>query len=88
MRQDLYKPGQQTASRKEQFRTLNQFIFDRGGWVTSIPGEAELRFECLPGSTVAAELRDVGHDVRDDGEGERLICDVIVRVVQYRFRMG
>jgi hypothetical protein len=34
--------------------------------------------ECLPGSTLPAELRQLGYDVRDLGDGERILAAAIV----------
>jgi hypothetical protein len=35
--------------------------------------------ETLPGSTLPAELRAAGYDVRKDGEGERILASAIVQ---------
>ena len=34
--------------------------------------------ECLPGSTLPDELRKAGYDVRDLGDGERILATAIV----------
>jgi hypothetical protein len=34
--------------------------------------------ECLPGSTLPDELRQLGYDVRDLGDGERILAAAIV----------
>ncbi|MET4372550.1 hypothetical protein ABIA99_005259 [Bradyrhizobium sp. LB12.1] len=59
--------------RKEQFDKINRFISERLGWVTSIRGDPEVRFECVPGSTVPEDLRAAGHEVSKIGEGERIL---------------
>jgi hypothetical protein len=42
-----------------------------------VPGDPEVRVECLPGSTLPAELGTLGYDVRDLGEGERILAAAI-----------
>jgi hypothetical protein len=56
-------------ARKEKFEPLNQIIRAGHGFVTSIPGDVEVRFDALPGSTLPDELCNVGYDVRDLGHG-------------------
>jgi hypothetical protein len=75
------KPSQALADRKKLFAGLNTFIGDMGGWTVSIPGAAEVRFECLPDSTIPAELRSLGYDVQRDSppEGQRIIGSAIVQ---------
>src|SRR3954469_17465862 len=71
-----YVPGLQferLADRKDQFDKINRFISERLGWVTSIRGDPEVRFECLAGTKLRDELREAGHDVRETGEGERIL---------------
>jgi hypothetical protein len=36
-----------------------------------------VRVECLPGSTLPDELRQLGYDVRDLGDGERILAAAI-----------
>lgn len=45
---------------KQQFELLNEFVRTRHGWLTSVPGEVEVEMQCLPGSTLPAELRGLG----------------------------
>jgi hypothetical protein len=52
-------------ARKEKFEQLNQTIRASHGFVTSIPGDVEVRFDALPGSTLPDELCNAGYDVRD-----------------------
>jgi hypothetical protein len=42
-----------------------------------VPGDPEVRMECLPGSTLPDELRQLGYDVRDLGDGERILAAAI-----------
>jgi hypothetical protein len=50
----------------------------RGGWTTSIPGDPNIRFEALPGSTLPGDIRSMGYDVRDLGDGERILPAAII----------
>ena len=46
----------------------------------AIPGAAEVMIECLPLSTLPAELlRGAGYDLREDGEGQRILAAAIVQ---------
>ena len=38
------------------------------GWVTSIPGAAEITVEALPGSTLPDALLKVGYNITETGE--------------------
>jgi hypothetical protein len=81
MRQKRYIPGKALSSvpdRKEKHAALVQFITKRKGYVTSIPGEPELRFEALPGSTLPDELTELGYAVTEIGEGQRILPGSIV----------
>jgi hypothetical protein len=77
-RDDRYLPGRQVTDRKQRFDAVNKFVTAGNGWVTSIRGAPEVMFECLPGSTLPAELRELGYDVREIGEGERIRPTAIV----------
>jgi hypothetical protein len=57
---------------------LNDFVTSRHGWITSIPGDTEVTMECLPGSTLPDDLRGLGHQVHEAGEGERILAAAIV----------
>lgn len=65
------------TDRKARFADLNRFVTERGGWLTSVPGEVEVMMECLPGSTLPGELRGMGYDVTEVGEGERILPSAI-----------
>ncbi|MDN5003890.1 hypothetical protein ACFQZO_23930 [Bradyrhizobium sp. GCM10027634] len=76
---EVYYPGQQqTRDRKERFKELNDFVMAKGGWITSIPGAAEVTMECLPGSTLPHSLQGLGYDVVEIGEGVRILTNAIV----------
>jgi hypothetical protein len=70
-----------TPNRKELFAALNEFVTKRGAFLTSIPGEKEVRMECVPDSTVPDELRKLGYTVEPDGEGERILPHAITTQV-------
>lgn len=80
-RQDFYKPGRvhdkAIDARKELFDELAKFIARRNGWITSIPGAADVWFECLPHSSLPDELRELGKNVVEEGEGERILPQAI-----------
>jgi hypothetical protein len=44
---DKYFSGRTVETRKEKFATLNTFVSDRQGWITSLPGAPEITIECL-----------------------------------------
>jgi hypothetical protein len=67
-----------TPNRKELFAALNEFVTKRRGYLTSVPGDKEVRMECLPDSTLPDELRKLGYKVEADGEGERILHSAIV----------
>ncbi len=66
-------------SRKELFAALNAFVTERHGWLTSIPGAVDVTMECLPGSSLPDELRKLGYEVTEMGDGERILPHQIVR---------
>jgi hypothetical protein len=81
-REDRYIPGKPSADlleRRRLFDGLNAFIIDRCGWITSIPGRAEIVFETLPGSRLPDELGELGYKVKpaDPPEGQRLLATAI-----------
>jgi hypothetical protein len=63
---------------KAKFAALNEFVNARGGWVVSVPGDPALRMECLPDSRLPDDLRAVGYDVREIGDGERILPHQII----------
>jgi len=78
------RPGEALADRKEKFAALLAFVGKRNGWLTSVAGAVEVEMQCLPGSTLPDELRALGYDLREDGEGERILPHGIVE----RFARG
>jgi hypothetical protein len=43
--------------RKQTFAALNDFVSARQGWLTSVPGDIDIRLEALPDSTLPVALR-------------------------------
>jgi hypothetical protein len=64
--------------RKARFAALLEIVTQRHGWLTSVPGDTVVTMECLPGSTLPAELRAAGYDVQPDGNGQRVLAHSIV----------
>jgi hypothetical protein len=64
--------------RKRRFRDINAYIAQRGGWMTSVPGAREMRFEALPGSPLPDRLRGLGYIVERTGESQRILPNAIV----------
>jgi hypothetical protein len=60
-------------ARKQRFEGLCEFIQARGGWMTSIPGDREMRFEALPGSPLPDQLAALGYIVEWTGETQRIL---------------
>ena len=58
---------------KSMFDAMNAFISRNNGWVTSVRGNPEMRFDALPDSALPDELRRRGYVVTEIGEGERIL---------------
>jgi hypothetical protein len=71
-------PNPEIDERKNRFEALNEFVQSRGGWVTSVPGATEVTVECLPDAALPDDLRGLGYDVREVGDGERILAHRIV----------
>jgi hypothetical protein len=69
---------QAQRDRQERFVSINRFVVDRGGWITSPPGEQTARLEVIDGSTLPSELRAAGYNLAYDGEGQRILHGSIV----------
>jgi hypothetical protein len=63
---------------REKFAAINAYITERGGWLVSVPGAPEVTMECLPDSAPPNDLRALGYDVREIGDGERILPHRIV----------
>ena len=58
--------------RKARHAALNDFITERGGWLTSIPGDPAMRFEAPIGSGLPEELKAKGYLVTPAGGTTRI----------------
>lgn len=65
------------TSRAARFAELSRFVTERDGWIVSLPGSTDVTVECLPGSALPEQLRDLGHDVAHIGDGERILHSAI-----------
>jgi hypothetical protein len=77
----FYRPGRPDAeieTRKEQFAALNSYINKAGGWLVSVPGDPEMRFQALPDSALPGLLRGMGYIVEQTGQTQRILPHVIV----------
>jgi hypothetical protein len=63
--------------RKKIFDALNRFIQARHGFMTSIPGDVEMRFDALPESQLPQELHALGYTVIPIGETQRILASAI-----------
>jgi hypothetical protein len=81
MDETKYRPkgvSERVKTLKERFATMNNFCRSRHAWIISVPGDPEIRLETLPNSTLPAELKRLGYELADDGEGERIIPGRII----------
>jgi hypothetical protein len=78
MRQDRRIPTE-VPTLKERFAALNKWVSENGGWLISVPGEAIVRLECLPNSSLPNALADQGYDLfpEPEGWGERILASAI-----------
>jgi hypothetical protein len=74
---DRWKSRQASRDRNQAFDTLNTYVRSKGGWITSLPGDALVTMEVLPGSTLHDDLAKRGYDVgpADPPEGQRIVPD-------------
>jgi hypothetical protein len=57
---------------------LNEYVSGRAGWLTSIPGDWNIRMECLLGSPLPEALHRLGWEVEPIGQSrQRLIESAI-----------
>jgi hypothetical protein len=59
--------------RKAKHARLCDEARQKNAWITSVAGDKEVRFDCLPDSPLPADLRGRGFDVIDEGDGERIL---------------
>ena len=63
---------------KQQFAALNVFISQRSGWMTSVPGDPDMRFQALIGSPLPDALRAAGYEVTETGTTQRILPHAVV----------
>jgi hypothetical protein len=83
----FYHPGalkRDVAARKDQFATLNDYINKAGGWLVSVPGDVDMRFQALPGSGLPDALLNLGYIVEPIGETQRILPHAVTE----RFEMS
>jgi hypothetical protein len=49
-------PRDKLVERNARFAALNRYVSERQGWLTSIPGDADVVLETLPDSTLPDEV--------------------------------
>ena len=63
---------------KAKFAALNKVVMARGAaWITSIPGDPTIILEVLPDSPLIEQLLAAGYDLREEGEGQRILPNAI-----------
>jgi hypothetical protein len=79
---EIYKPRgiPEIEDRKTRFAKISAYVRANGGFVTSIPGSAEVVIEVLPDSPIPDYLISRGYDVRpaDPPETMRILASAIV----------
>src|SRR5262249_53012239 len=68
--------------RKQRHAALNDFITERGGWLTSVPGDPLMRFEAPIGAGLAEQLRAKGYIVTPAGSTTRIDPHAIAVIIQ------
>jgi hypothetical protein len=64
---------------KKEFEALNEIVRERGGWLTSVPGDPDIRLEALPGSTPPRDLRAIGYEVTEIGQTQRILPHAVTQ---------
>jgi len=84
------------AKRRGRFAGLNQFVSERGGWITSSPGEVEAVLEVLEGSDLPDLIRGglkidgslIGRDLAEIKGCERILLNgAIAKTRRFSFLM-
>jgi hypothetical protein len=80
-----FKPAPDVLTeRRERFAGLNDFVTAHGGWIISVPGDREVVVETLPGSNLPNVLADMGHNLKPEPDGERILATAINEKFAYR----
>jgi hypothetical protein len=64
--------------RKQTFAALNDFVSARQGWLTSVPGDIDIRLEAVPDATLPVALRGLGYIVEPIGRTQRILPHAII----------
>jgi hypothetical protein len=78
-------------SNKQLWAAMCDLVSDEGGWITSVPNNAEIRMEARVGSDLPEVLANLGYELTSLGRGERLLPDsrtqsvmpVVVEIYQF-----
>jgi hypothetical protein len=60
-------------ARKARHHGMVDFITAHGGWVVSVPGERQVRVQCLPGSSLPATLIRMGYEPKREQDETRIL---------------
>jgi len=74
LKQSRPSPGDALADRKRRFEKIVTEAGRKNAWVTSVSGAELVTFDALEGSPLAADLRERGFEVTDEGWGERILA--------------
>jgi hypothetical protein len=74
LKQSRPSPSDRLADRKQRFEKIVTEAARKNAWVTSVSGAELVTFDALEGSPLAADLRERGFDVIDEGWGERILA--------------
>lgn len=47
-------------------------------WITSVPGDKVITFDCLEHSPFPEEMRQCGYILQDEGDGQRILASALV----------
>jgi hypothetical protein len=64
---------------KRKFEGINEFVTEAGGWMTSIPGDPQMRFEALPGSSIPRMMEARGYIVVPTGTTQRILAHAVAQ---------
>jgi len=70
------------ADRKEPFAAINSLCIAAGNaWLTSVPGDIEVRIEATAGSSIPERLREAGYRLFEEQPGQRLVPHAITEQI-------
>jgi hypothetical protein len=77
------------ANSKRLWSAMAALVADEGGWITSVPNNADIRMEAPVGSDLPETLAGMGYDLSSLGSTERLlpvaggVAPVTVEIFQF-----